>query len=226
MILGEDLDGLVVFVLDEEQVVFDDIQQPLLGKQAFHHDLELVHAGVVVAFFPVHALPFVESVNLGSKGAHLGGDSIRDDEEGVACEKGRYVVAVPIVLGASAQLVVGVFQSGHRGILKEGFELHDDQRDAVDIDEDIRDSCVSSFLEFHLMENLEHIVFDIGEVDQFDQRVDGKLLILDGDTIHEIAMEDLVALEKRWLLDSFDDIDGLFQVIIGQFGVDSDYRLS
>jgi len=111
MVLGHDLDWLVVFVLDEKQIVLDNVQETGLIEKTIDENVQRMNAVAVVPFFSGDALPFDETIFGAGQGPYLSRDAIGNNQKGVEVKQRRNIVTVPILLASTAELREGMVKS-------------------------------------------------------------------------------------------------------------------
>ena len=147
---GQDFCCVSAGVVKENEVL-QQIKKVLLFADAPEHGLQR-HAARFLLFEP---LPLVEKLVLAAKCAHLGLQSVGEDQEGVVVEQvGDGVQIVGVVVG------VGVLH-----VHPDGFQFHKQQRDAVDKAHNIRPAAVQIPVDFQFPDGEEVVVVWVLEVD-------------------------------------------------------------
>ena len=167
VVSGQNFCGAAAGVVEEDEV-FQQIQKVLLFADAPEHRLQGHAARLLLA----EALPLVEELVLAAQGAHLGLQTVGEDEKGVVVEQvGDGVQVVGVVVRVGVLHVHGVL-----------LQFHKQQGDPVDESHDIRAAAVQVAVDFQFLDGQEVVVVRVMEVDDL-----GPLLLgfavgaLDGD---------------------------------------------
>jgi len=157
VVLGAFLGDLLVdhFVDDEVAHV---VQQPRLGEEALDKSLHRA-GGLGLHRLAIDGFPRREPLEVGAVHALQRGGAVGQDAAGVELEQARDVVQVVL------KLVVG---AGHVGrFAPRAFQLEDDQRQAVDVDDDVGPAGVCAF-DGELVDDQEVVVLGVVPVDEVD----------------------------------------------------------
>ena len=150
MVAGQDLGGAPAGVVIEDEV-FKQVEEVFLLADAAQHGFQRDAARLLLA----ETLPFVEEFVLAAEGAHLGLHAVGEHEEGVVVEQMRARVRI-------VRVVVGVgILHVHRGV----FELHEQQRQAVNEADDIRPAAVEIAVDLHFLHREEAVFRRVEKVD-------------------------------------------------------------
>ena len=181
---GQDFCCVSAGVVKENEVL-QQIKKVLLFTDTPEHGLQR-HAARFLLFEP---LPLVEKLVLAAKCAHLGLQSVGEDQEGVVVEQvGDGVQIVGVVVG------VGVLHI-HSGSL----QLHEKQRNAVDKAHNVRAFVIQITVNFQLLNCKKTVVFRVLEVDDggvFFLCPAARLLYCDGDAVPDQEIFFLVDLQQ------------------------------
>lgn len=185
MVAGQDLGGAAAGVVIEDKV-FKQVEEVFFPADAAQHGLQRDAAGLLL----IEALPLVEELVLAAEGAHFGLHPVGEDQKGVVSEKVRdRVQIVRIVVG------VGVLHV-HRGV----FELHEQQRQAVDKADDIRPPAIEVAVNLHFLHREEAVFRRVLKVDHHGAallRAPVRAANGDGDAVAQEEVFLLVDLQER-----------------------------
>ena len=185
VVARQNLGGVPAGVVIEDEV-FKQVEEVFLFADAAQHGLQRDAPGLLL----VQTLPLMEKLVLAAEGADLGLHAVGEHKESVVIEELRdRVQIVRVVVG------IGVLHV-HRGV----FELHEQQRQAVDKADDIRPAAVEVAVDLHLLHREEVVFRRVLKVDEggapclaFPVRAaDG-----DGDAVAQEEVFLLVDLQKR-----------------------------
>ena len=179
VVAGQNLGGAPARVVIEDKV-FKQVEEVFLFADTAQHGFQRDAARLLLA----EALPFVEEFVLAAEGAHLGLHAVGEHEEGIIIEQMRdRVQIVRVVVG------VGVLHV-HCGV----FELHEQQRQAVDEADNIRPAAVEIAVDLHFLHRKEAVFRRVLKVDHHGAlRLRASVGAADGD-------RDAVAQEEVFFL--------------------------
>ena len=125
MVAGDDLASPAGLAVVEQDEIPDQVEEAVLGEHAVQQDLGF-HAALV---FLVVALPLGEVLPFAGDGTVAGAVAVADDKEGVV---------VKCVIDARLAEVVGqvIIEAGPH-VQIDGLQFHEDQRQAVDVADEV-----------------------------------------------------------------------------------------
>ena len=152
MVAGENFGSTAAGMVKEDEV-FQKVDESFFFADAAKHGLQFHAAGV--GFF--EAFPFVEKFVFTAEGTDFGVMAVAQNEEGVVIKELRDGI---LIVGE----VVGV---GILNINIDRFELHKEQRDAVDKTDDIGAATVVVAVDFEFFDGEKMVVERILKIDEF-----------------------------------------------------------
>ena len=151
VVAGQNLGGAAVGVVKEDEVL-QQIEKGFLFADAPEHGFQR-HVALLLL---LQTLPLVKEFVLAAERAHLGFYAVGKDEESVVVEQMRDgIQIVGVVVG------IGVLHI-HRGL----FQLHKQQRNAIDKAHDVGAAVVEIAADFQLLDGQKMIAFRVLKVNQ------------------------------------------------------------
>ena len=178
---------LLLPIAREQDKVFQDVQQPLFLEHSLIEGVKLRIGGVLI--IAILCFPLHKAVNAGSNRTRFVGGQVTDHTDCVIVEHGGNILHIV------SNLVVCVFCTHF--VLGRTFQFHQNQRQTIDKQNNIRAAVVSIFHEGILVYHIEIIIVCICIINQLYYRRPFFTLdcVFDRDTVLQIVHKNNILLQ-------------------------------